>query len=170
MRALVADRRVAGVPRGGVGADGQAADEVAGLRGAARLAAALAAERALGDAALAALRRDAPVLAARRHARGRLALAARRHPQPRGARGAARLEGAGPRARAGRALAREAARAGADAAARVARAADADPGPPLAAHVLPLAAPGRDPGRGAGDLRHSARRSSATCAAPSSRR
>ena len=30
---------------------------------------------------------------------------------------------------------------------RVARAADADAGPPLAAHLLPLAAPGRDPGR-----------------------
>ena len=62
------------------------------------------------------------------------------------------------------------ARAGADGAARVARAAHADAGPPLAAHVLPLAAPGRDPGRGAGDLRHVARRASATCGAPSSRR
>ena len=69
------------------------ADRVAGLRRADRLAAALAAERDVGDAALAPLRRDAPVLAARRHARGRLALAARRHPQPRRAGGAARLEG-----------------------------------------------------------------------------
>ena len=65
--------------------------EVAGLRGAARLAAALAAERDVGDAALAALRRDAAVLAARRHPRRHLALAARRHPQPRGPGRAARL-------------------------------------------------------------------------------
>ena len=78
--------RVVGDPVGGVRAGREAPDEVAGLRGAARLAAALAAERDVGDAALAALRRDAPVLAARRHPRRRLALAARRHAQPRRAR------------------------------------------------------------------------------------
>ena len=62
---------LAGVAGGRSRAGGQAADDVAGLRGPAGLAAALAAERDVGDAALAPLRRDAPVRAARRHARRR---------------------------------------------------------------------------------------------------
>src|SRR3954452_8072157 len=60
----------------------------------------------------------------------------------------------GARAGAGGAVARAPARARAAEAARVARAAHAHAGPPVAAHVLPLAAPERDPGRGAEDLRH----------------
>src|SRR4051812_48397226 len=106
---------------------GEAADDLAGLRGAAGLAPALAAERALGDAALAAVRRGAPVLAAAFEPRRGLALAARRHAQPGRAGARARLAARGPGARARRAVAREALRPLAPGAAAVARAARADP-------------------------------------------
>ena len=114
---------------------------------------ALAAARGLGLQPLAALRRGAPVPAARRDPRGDLAPAARRPPQPRPARRAPRLAGSrrarrrARRAAQGRGLARDVR----DPA--LARQAHDHPGAPLPAPAVSLAAPVLDPERGAGDLR-----------------
>ena len=135
-------------------------------------AGALAAARGLGLQPLAALRRDAPVprcSASRacdlwqqlRDDRRTLA-AARRPPRLAATRGGSRPRSSAPSA------ARVGARRGA--AARAPRAAHDHPGPPRAAPVLPLAAPVRDPQRGAGASSASPTPSSAPCAGRSSAR
>src|SRR5262249_3828401 len=113
----------------------------------------LAPERALGDAALAAVRRGAPVLAAALEPRRGLALAARRHAHARRPRARARVGSAGPGTRPGGAVEGPPGRAQPARAAAVARTARADAGPPVAAHPVPLAAPERDPRQRARDLR-----------------
>ena len=108
-------------------------------------AAALDPRRPVGDGALAPLRRDAPLRAARRGPRRRLALAARRHAPAGRARAPEGLGSGGAGEGTGGAVEGTAEEARAARGAPGAGAQDAHPGPHVPAHVLPLAAPGRDP-------------------------